>query len=551
MTVIDEYKDFFYNKTYISNTEKIIKQKINSNIDLNFIQLSKSFNVILNDSPNCFWLKDIYNESLTVLENLYSKGSVIITNKIFEFFLIGTNAYTQITETIKDLSPINDSDIIKNRQYRLPTFTSLLEGCIANIFRFICNIADQVLNKKYSLQTNLASLCTAVKTIGYINTVNNINVNYRNAINHGRVLFYKDGKEIELIWKNSNTTNNEKITCYDFDTLINKVYDTASALILSIYVFLNNHPNILKINYQKRDYCTFNYLSMLLSNEFTKCEYISEICNKKQLNITYTIDILEIKSIFKYSLSMALLAYTYYDDYSKYLISFKNEKMAPGWIIITNEQIHDFINKKINETSLLSILLNSNNFIYFTPQSLNIDLQEIKYFRFPNYIEKEFSIFEISDVSTPDLKRLKCNMFIPNLISKNNIITLINKAISWVSTLKNVDSPTFHHKNGTMEADCIYINVYKNYSRGNREISNDNDNFICMVDYNKNGKTTLLHGGILLSVWNSLYKEKYDKVQFAWKKNNYGQRICKKIPMNSPCICGSGIKYKYCCGKKY
>ena len=27
------------------------------------------------------------------------------------------------------------------------------------------------------------------------------------------------------------------------------------------------------------------------------------------------------------------------------------------------------------------------------------------------------------------------------------------------------------------------------------------------------------------------------------------QRVAKKIPRNAPCPCGSGKKYKHCCGK--
>ena len=27
--------------------------------------------------------------------------------------------------------------------------------------------------------------------------------------------------------------------------------------------------------------------------------------------------------------------------------------------------------------------------------------------------------------------------------------------------------------------------------------------------------------------------------------------VCKKFPRNKPCFCGSGIKFKKCCMKKY
>ena len=59
-----------------------------------------------------------------------------------------------------------------------------------------------------------------------------------------------------------------------------------------------------------------------------------------------------------------------------------------------------------------------------------------------------------------------------------------------------------------MEADSLYINVYKNLQRREKEILPTNENFVCMVDYNIDGETTLVNGGIFKSIWDQLYKRK-------------------------------------------
>lgn len=61
-------------------------------------------------------------------------------------------------------------------------------------------------------------------------------------------------------------------------------------------------------------------------------------------------------------------------------------------------------------------------------------------------------------------------------------------------------------KNGIMEADSIYLNVYRKDTRKNKNLFPDNSNFICMVDYNIDGKTTLKHGDIGKRLWNQFSK---------------------------------------------
>lgn len=104
-------------------------------------------------------------------------------------------------------------------------------------------------------------------------------------------------------------------------------------------------------------------------------------------------------------------------------------------------------------------------------------------------------------------------------------------------------------KHGLMEADSLYINVYKKDYRRNKELIHNNENFVCFVDYNSVERTTLKSGGLPERIWNKLHHEKIGNLEIAWREGRYFTRNSIKINRNEPCPCGSGIKYKKCCGK--
>ena len=99
-----------------------------------------------------------------------------------------------------------------------------------------------------------------------------------------------------------------------------------------------------------------------------------------------------------------------------------------------------------------------------------------------------------------------------------------------------------------MPADAIYLNVYRHDARKNKELNTRNENFVCFVDYNISGETTLLNGSIPKVIWDSFHHEKVDNMFIAWREAKYITRHVDKIGRNDPCPCGSGKKYKKCCG---
>ena len=52
----------------------------------------------------------------------------------------------------------------------------------------------------------------------------------------------------------------------------------------------------------------------------------------------------------------------------------------------------------------------------------------------------------------------------------------------------------------------------------------------------------------MASVWNSFHHEKIDNKFIAWRNHEFATIRTQKIGRNDPCPCGSGKKYKKCCG---
>ena len=68
------------------------------------------------DAPCSYWNSETATQVLQRLENLYAQDpeKVIIDEEVFEKFLMGYNAYVQISETLSDMRDFNIAQEIKH-----------------------------------------------------------------------------------------------------------------------------------------------------------------------------------------------------------------------------------------------------------------------------------------------------------------------------------------------------------------------------------------------------------------------------------------------------
>ena len=315
-------------------------------------------------------------------------------------------------------------------------------------------------------------------------------------------------------------------------------------------MFLNSNWEKISVEYKNKTFVSFCLLSMELSVPGIHCRYITEVPDNKQLNLDIYTENTSQAFIFQTALMLSMLVYPQLSDYKQYLIAFSGERLQTSWIRFTNQEVYDAINQIQPLDQVVQAAIKRKDIMMFEPSTEDVDLQEIKYFRFPNYKTNDFFINQVADASIEDRKRIKYHLFIGTEVNKERIIELILKSIQWAKRLKNVDSPTLHRKCGDMDADAIYINVYRYDGRKEKELYPQNENFVCFVDYNIDGTTTLVHGGLPVWIWNRLYHEKSGLLNIAWRESRYVQRVSRKVGVNERCPCGSGKKFKKCCQGK-
>ncbi|MED4563316.1 SEC-C domain-containing protein [Bacillus altitudinis] len=531
----------------------IVRKQIIGSIEHIESEMLSLFYDFLNKEPYYYWNRDVFNKTVEGLETLYDEhySELQITENILEHFLFGLNTYRQTAEVISDLRNVNDNPEIKTRLYRIPTYISIVEGCLSNLYKVLTLLLDQTTDKDYKSQSKLNPLCTILKNNDFELLVVDVNIDIRNAINHGGVIYKNvDGSPtLEFQYSKNREQQILHMKLYEFDELIDQVFDVASAIILGLVTYLNNHKNLFQVNLKEKLFIPFSLLALELSIPEARCRSISDLPNDKQLNIDMYIKNTDAASINEMSIILSLLAYERYNDYAQFMISFSNERLPSSWIRFTNNEVERILFDVNNIERVFEEVIDRGDYVVWSPSTEKIDLNEIKYFRFPNYKDARYSINQIEDASITDRKRLKGHLYLGDIDTREEIIEIIKNSIDWVKNLKNVPSPTFHVKNGEMEADSVYLNVYRKDTRKNKATVLSNDNFVCKVDYNIDGKTTLKNGGIGSAIWNQLSKEQQDNILIAWNGSQYRERMKVKIRRNDLCPCGSKRKYKKCCIK--
>lgn len=215
-------------------------------------------------------------------------------------------------------------------------------------------------------------------------------------------------------------------------------------------------------------------------------------------------------------------------------ILFNHPRVLIAWVRITGEEISDIISRNREIAEVLPSAIDRRDVNITDPSDDDIDLQEIKFFRFPNYHNDNIKINNVQDASIEERKRLKAHLFVGDTTDKNEILKAINEAVDWIKT-KNPPSPKTMIKHGIMEAESIYLNVYKYNNRRDKNLFINNENFICMVDYNVDGETMIKTGGVPANLWNQYFHEKIGNLFIAWRSKEYKP---PKVGRNDPCPCG-------------
>lgn len=109
---------------------------------------------------------------------------------------------------------------------------------------------------------------------------------------------------------------------------------------------------------------------------------------------------------------MAVLVYDRYNDYEQYMFSFNHPRMLNGWVRYKKEDIAALFAQTETFDSVLKAAIARKDFLIFDPSTEDVDLNEVKYFCFPNYSSEHYQINNVQDASVEDQKRLRATLYI-------------------------------------------------------------------------------------------------------------------------------------------
>lgn len=471
-----------------------------------------------NKEPYIFFNKSVSSNTYERLMELYSNNREcidVIHENLIEKFFLGYNAYEEMTKVIEELREINESEDIKNRLYRIPTYVSLVEGCLANLYRSIIGIVDMTVDNDLSKQNKLGPLNDLLNKYGFSTLTKDVDIDIRNAINHGGVLIDSGEKKIQFSYYKSGTPKIKELKIEEMDALIEKVYDTASGIILGIIRFVNNYSYLIKV--KASGYIKNEIVKLQLSVPSIYCNYIAEAKNAKQLNMDFTVENYDRTYLIQTAIEIAMMIYEKYPSYEKYFIGFRGIRLQTSWVRFINKEIKDIIYRNKEIVEVCSEVVKRKDIIIFDPRTEEVDVNAIKYHRYPNFDMGVYKIRKIADASTYGLKRFRAQLFVQNMERTEEIMTAIQGAIEKIKVLENPPCLTMENKHGDMEADCVYLHVFRHNTREkNKYISTMNDNFICVVEYAIKNQFVLKEGGLTPSIWRRLIHDNKGNIKVSW-----------------------------------
>ncbi|NRR20991.1 hypothetical protein [Brevibacillus sp. MS2.2] len=510
-------------KIELKDLVDLAKMKIDPSLeDIPLLFLSSYYDFLCTE-PYSLWNEKVAARTFEGLQNIYNNSVDIeqALKSVLTHFLISYACYKELIKIIEDLSFVNDSPEIKTRMYRIPTYNGLIEGCLTNLYKSFRDLLDLIVEKDLKSQTRLNGLYEMLVSNGYPELCENVDVDLRNAINHGGIFltdikaqfyFYKKGKQ-EV----------KEMTYSDFDRTIENLFDDVSGMIVAYIRFFSIYPDIMssiETIMQSDTFIKNGLIKILLSLPGATCGVISESPDGTQLNMMFNTRFNERGELVKFSIEVASIARAIYPSYDSYFVSISNERMLPGWARYSAIDLDAVANSEIDIIDLYTKSESRGDVLFWEPNNELLDLDYIKYHRFPITKGNGWRLANISDCSTKEFKRLKADLFIEKKMSKKEYIRIVNDSIRKLKSMFNPPTPQIKVKHGDIPADSIYLNVYLGNIRiRNKSLFTSNNNFLLYAEYNSPGVSFLKNGGLPDVAWVPLLKEHIGNILYAWNPN--------------------------------
>lgn len=505
-----------------------------------------------NDSSKSQWDREIYAEAKTVLSTISGSVGTDDIEEMLGYFLWSFQTFRQLNHDIDSLLYGGIKGSTRIRSLVLPLCSSLIEGCFVNLARALMCGLSSVTGKNYRAQNDLHPLLEVLSKNGFDGLAAVPNIGLRNAISHGGVMI-KDGTtgcRVEYTFSRGGERFYEQISSGDLERIALRYLDVISGLMLAFCTFFDDVQAERLFSEIKDSFVRYMYIGFGMSDADFVCLDVFEASMGPQLSYAFTTEISDDDTLFEKAESLFPKMRTECPGFESYSIAYSHPRMPGNFIRAKGVDIDLFIYKGKPSKELLCTIFRSKDILWFGASTEEINEFEAEYYRFPVFEKKDLKIYDVSDVSGDDRKRLKANVFIGSEQERDAIIEAVQEAVAWMKCLYNPPNPLMPVVHGEMEADCVYLNVYRDLRSRDRALLERNENFVCMVEYCPKLEFRLPDNNNFIAY---LYRNSEwvdDALRILWRDRSHLTHTNRlKVGRNDLCPCGSGKKYKKCCGR--
>ena len=425
------------------------------------------------------WNRRVFSEVFDACNNLAKYEGVQLTSTALRSYFTAIQAFEQTLPAV-DVSYTKFFDKPSMvRVYMLPTYVSLLEGCMSNCMRVIASLLGLANGKNYESQKNLSSLKQVCESNDIDLLTAHINVDLRNAIDHGGVWIDDTGSTITYRYNRGEAKNKEEMGLSDLLWLIDGAVQDIAACILSIGCVIGDEtiPVAGLLDQDVRDLVT----AFEAGNSLCRCTHADRLPNNSQINLTYSIA----SPSWEYALFEAERVlrelFPKAEDVKTIWLSFSHTNLAPNFVRASRGDFESF--GRGESESIVAGAVRRGDCLWVGSSTGDEFLAQPGYTLFPSFESVDYCIYDVEDVSAKDRKRLKAKVFVANSDDDHVVRGAIRESIDWVAKLATQADPRMNIKHGEMKADCVYLYLYCQDDPSSMNMASNNTNFICMVEY--------------------------------------------------------------------
>jgi len=430
-----------------------------------------------------------------------------------------------IVQKVELMDNFKGSMQLKASVFLIDIYNDLLNGPYSKTLQLYIKFQSEIEGKKLDQKT-LRQQMDCLSTREYDDILKIADANIRNSMAHGGVKVEQN--DIYFTYRNGKDTITEKHSIYEVKHKTISLLDSINGLIISFIKYLiENHIIIDDVysNPNVKDEVILFFEKLCMSTLKIECKSIEEIDVIKddliQVNVLLEHNNLDINSMYLFGVHTAARVYTLKGLCSKdkVLVTFEADKTLTSFIRFPGDKLGSFVAGKIDEVEVVESVRESQDYALYPANKETRNKYEDLFRYYPEIESEKFIIKEIEDISLPEKKRFRAVVYVKKILNRKHIETIALEAVKRLRQIRNYGFTNHEVKHGDMEADVLYLVIYKKEVRKpeKRTLIPSNKNFLVQIQYDKNKQFDIKNPLINRNT----YKVIKGHIEYNWNPNFY------------------------------